>query len=64
MDDAIDILSGGTPKTSVSEYWDGGIPWYTAKDAPSFSDIFALTTTKGRITQKAVDNSSIKRFFP
>ena len=32
FDEHIDILSGGTPKTSVSEYWDGGIPWYTVKD--------------------------------
>ena len=40
LDDAIEILSGGTPKTSVLEYWDGGIPWYTAgegyEDVPGF----------------------------
>jgi type I restriction enzyme S subunit len=27
------ILSGGTPKTSVPDYWDGDIPFYTPKDA-------------------------------
>ena len=59
LDDSIEILSGGTPKTSVSEYWDGEIPWYTAKDAPSLSDIFALTTERS-ITQAGVDNSSTK----
>ena len=26
------VVSGGTPKTSVSEYWDGDIPWVTPKD--------------------------------
>lgn len=26
------IVSGATPKTGVSEFWDGGIPWATPKD--------------------------------
>ena len=47
------------PKTSVSAYRDGDILWYTAKDAPAFSDIFALTTERS-ITQAGVDNSSSK----
>ena len=59
LNDAIEILSGGTPKTSVQEYWDGGIPWYTAKDAPSLSDIFVLTTERS-ISQAGVENSSTK----
>ena len=59
INDAIEILSGGTPKTSVQEYWDGGIPWYTAKDAPSISDIFILTTERS-ISQAGVENSSTK----
>ena len=59
LNDSIEILSGGTPKTSVSTYWDGDIPWYTAKDAPALSDIFALTTERS-ITQAGVDNSSTR----
>ena len=59
LDDAIELLSGGTPRTSVANYWDGGIPWYTAKDAPSLSDIFALDTER-TITQAGVENSSTK----
>ena len=59
LDDAIEILSGGTPKTSVLEYWGGGIPWYTARDAPSLSDIFVLTTERS-ISQAGVENSSTK----
>lgn len=59
LGDAVEILSGGTPKTSAPNYWDGGIPWYTAKDAPSLSDIFVLTTERF-ITQAGVDNSSTK----
>ena len=26
------VVSGGTPKTSVPEYWDGDVPWVTPKD--------------------------------
>ena len=44
LDDAIELLSGGTPRTSVASYWGGDIPWYTAKDAPSLSDVFVLDT--------------------
>ncbi|MBV6847414.1 restriction endonuclease subunit S [Xanthomonas campestris pv. paulliniae] len=28
------IVSGGTPKRSISDYWGGDIPWYSVKDAP------------------------------
>jgi restriction endonuclease S subunit len=30
------FLSGGTPKKDILEYWDGNIPWYSAKDLKSF----------------------------
>jgi type I restriction enzyme S subunit len=29
-----DVLSGGTPKTDIEEYWDGDIPFFTPRDAP------------------------------
>ena len=59
LDDAIELLNGGTPRTSVASYWNGDIPWYTAKDAPSLSDIFAVDTER-TITQAGVENSSTK----
>lgn len=59
LDDAIELLSGGTPRTSVASYWNGDIPWYTAKDAPSLSDVFVLDTERA-ITQAGVENSSTK----
>lgn len=31
--DVMDVLSGGTPKTDVADYWDGEIPFFTPKDA-------------------------------
>ena len=59
LDDAIELLSGGTPRTSETSYWNGDIPWYTAKDAPSLSDVFVLDTERA-ITQAGVENSSTK----
>ena len=55
LDDSIVLLSGGTPKTSESDYWGGDIPWYTAKDAPDGSDIFAMNTER-TITNLGVEN--------
>ena len=59
LDDAIELLSGGTPRTSVAEYWNGDVPWYTAKDAPVPSDIFVVDTER-KITQAGIDNSPTK----
>ncbi len=59
LDDVIEIFSGGTPRTSVDNYWNGDIPWYTPKDAPSLSDIFVLDTER-HISETGVENSSTK----
>ena len=59
LDDAIELLSGGTPKTSVLDYWGGDIPWYTAKDAPSGSDVFVMDTER-TVTQLGVVNSTTR----
>ena len=55
--ETVEILGGGTPRTSVNHYWNGDIPWYTPKDAPAPSDVFVVATEK-TITQAGVDNSS------
>ena len=55
--DIVQLLSGGTPKTSIAEYWNGNIPWYTAKDAPLLSNVFAIDTER-HISQSGVDNSA------
>ena len=57
LTDMVVLLSGGTPKTSITEYWNGNIPWYTAKDAPSLSDVFVVDAER-RISQAGLDNSS------
>ncbi len=43
-----DVLSGGTPKTTVQEYWGGSIPFFAPKDAPGS---FYVTSTEKAITE-------------
>jgi restriction endonuclease S subunit len=43
-DEVLYILSGGTPKTDKSGYWDGEIPFFTPKDASK--NFYVLTTEK------------------
>ncbi len=55
----IDIIGGGTPKTSIDEYWNGEIPWYSVVDAPSGSNVYVVDTEKS-ITDIALESSSAK----
>ena len=55
----IKLTGGGTPKTSIPEYWNGDIPWFSVVDAPSSSDVFVLDTEK-HVTSLGVENSSTK----
>lgn len=43
--DFADILSGGTPKTTNTEFWDGDIPFFTPKDSPSSFFTFSCEKT-------------------
>ena len=57
--ETVEVFGGGTPKTSVPEYWDGRIPWYSVVDAPRDADVFVIDTAK-KTTQAGVDNSSTR----
>ena len=57
--DAVEIIGGGTPKTSVSEYWDGDILWFSVVDTPASSDVFVVQTEKS-ITQAGLNGSSAR----
>jgi type I restriction enzyme, S subunit len=54
-----DLLSGGTPSTSIPGYWDGDIPWVSAKDVSAAGRLFVLDTER-TITEAGVKNSSTK----
>lgn len=52
------ILGGGTPKTSVPEYWNGNIPWLSVKDFNG--DRKYVYKTEKTITEKGLNNSATK----
>ncbi|GER07162.1 hypothetical protein GCM10007972_18170 [Iodidimonas muriae] len=47
--DLCDIRSGGTPRKSVPEYWNGEIPWVSGKDlkAPTLDDAIDHVSAEG-----------------
>lgn len=54
-----DLLSGGTPNTQVSEYWNGDIKWVSAKDVGNAQGTFVLNTER-KITRAGIEHSSTK----
>ncbi len=54
------VESGGTPKSDVPEYWDGGVKWATLVDLPQGDFISRITETKRTITDAGLANSSAK----
>ncbi|WJY19923.1 restriction endonuclease subunit S [Alteriqipengyuania flavescens] len=54
-----EIIGGGTPKTSIADYWNGPIPWFSVVDTPSACDVFVFRTEK-TITQEGIENSSAR----
>lgn len=54
----MDIIGGGTPKTSKMEYWNGTIPWLSVKDFNN--DFRYVYETEKTITELGLQNSSTK----
>ncbi|GIW33851.1 restriction endonuclease subunit S [Meiothermus sp.] len=59
LSEVLTIIGGGTPKTSVKEYWDGDIPWFSVVDTPAASDVFVVSTEK-TITSQGLAGSSAR----
>ena len=53
------VLSGGTPKTSVPDYWDGDIPFYTPKDA---TETCYVLEAERSITQSGLKNCNSRLY--
>ncbi len=49
-----DFLSGGTPSKDVPAYWDGPVPWVSAKDMK----LFRLDDTEDHVTGQGVVNGT------
>ena len=49
LEELCDIVSGGTPRKSVEEYWGGNMPWVSGKDlkSPSLCDAIDHITEEG-----------------
>ena len=52
------VIGGGTPKTSVAEYWDGSIPWIQSSNVQE-NEMFEFEIPKS-ITQIGLDKSAAK----
>ena len=50
------VCSGGTPKSTNSEYYGGDIPWLNTREV----NFNFISRTEGTITQAGLDNSSAK----
>ncbi len=57
--EAMNVLSGGTPKTTMPDYWDGDIPFYTPKDA---SDNYYVLDTERHITELGLKNCNSRLY--
>ena len=54
-----DVIGGGTPKTTIKEYWNGNIPWITPADMSNKEGIY-ISHGKRFITQKGLNKSSAR----
>lgn len=56
--DIVELIGGGTPKTSKAEYWGGNINWLSVKDFNN-ENRYVYSTEK-TITEEGLNNSSTK----
>lgn len=60
MSDVCTVLGGGTPKTSINEYWNGDIIWLSPTDLPEIGSISKISSSNKKITQLGLNKSSAK----
>ena len=58
----IEIISGGTPKTDIKEYWNGSIPWISIKDFVNTNRY--IEYTEKYITELGLQKSSTNLLKP
>lgn len=61
LEDVAEIIGGGTPSTSVPEYWDGDISWYAPAEMEG--QRYAVNSVK-KITELGLQKSSAKILPP
>ena len=63
LGEACKILSGSTPSTEDSSFWDGNISWITPKDLSGFNGTF-IEKGERNITEAGLRNSSAQLLTP
>ena len=58
LSEIMELIGGGTPKTSIAEYWGGDIPWLSVKDFNN--DLRYVYSTEKCITEAGLKKSSTK----
>ena len=58
LSEIMDLIGGGTPKTSNTDYWGGDIPWISVKDFNG--ERRYVGDTEKKITKLGLENSSTK----
>lgn len=59
LGDVCSVLNGGTPDTTIKEFWDGENLWITPKDMGKLNSIY-VDDTERKITDAGLKNSSAK----
>ena len=54
------ICSGGTPSSTVPEYWNGNVRWITLADLPADNFITEIKATERTISEAGLNNSNAK----
>ena len=57
LGDIVDVVSGGTPSTSIPSYWNGTIDWYTPTEVGKDKYI---SHSNRKLTEEGFQNSSAK----
>ncbi|MEO8666395.1 MAG: restriction endonuclease subunit S [Ignavibacteria bacterium] len=63
VENSFEILGGGTPSRTVSEYWGGKINWYTPSDLTGTNQMFSDSSLE-QITEVGLKKSSANLFPP
>jgi type I restriction enzyme S subunit len=57
--EVMEVLSGGTPRTTIPAYWNGDIPFFTPKDAVDYAYV---AVTEKTITEDGLKNCNSKLY--
>ena len=63
LGEACEVMNGGTPKTGILEYWDGGHLWITPAEMGNRSSPY-VSDTKRKITNLGLRDSSAQMLPP